>query len=178
MPYPPRAALALAAAVLALCPRGARAEKDEEHEDSAAMAASRGLRVGFGPTLLMPMHQGGPYGGGLDIDVRYGIKLAPIVIAPGGMAAGYLISRRFIGLAMPTLRVTLPIGPFAPYALGGVGGGWLSNPGDSGLALLVGGGLTIHFGRVIALGAEVKYQEIRGTSFGGFAFGPSIILGG
>ncbi|MDF2692723.1 MAG: hypothetical protein K0S65_1106 [Labilithrix sp.] len=142
------------------------------------MSANRGLKIGLGPTILMPMRDGGPYGGGLDLEGRYGIKAGPTVLAPGAMLGGYVISSRFIGLAMPTFRVTVPVGPFAPYVLGGIGGGWLSNPSDGGLALLGGGGLMIHFGRIFAIGAEVTYRKITGTEFGGVAIGPAISFGG
>jgi hypothetical protein len=169
---------AMASSVVAL-PRDASAQEQRESEgDSPAMSANRGLNIGLGPTLLLPLRDGGPYGGGLTVDGRYGIKVGPTVLAPGGMLSGYLISSRFIGLAMPTFRITLPVGPLAPYALGGVGGGWISNPSEGGVALLGGGGLMIHFGRIFALGAEVTYQTITGTEFGGVAIGPAISFGG
>jgi hypothetical protein len=150
----------------------------QESEESPAMSANRGFKLGIGPTLLFPMREGGPYGGGLNLEGRYGIKVGPTVVAPGGMLAGYTISGRFIGMAMPTARFTVPVGPLAPYLVGGVGGGWISNPSEGGLALLGGGGLMIHFGRVFALGAEATYQTITNTDFGGLALGPVISFGG
>lgn len=145
-------------------------------EDSAAVQANSGLHMGFGPILLIPT-DGGPMGGGLDFDLRYGIKLDPIILAPGGRLSGYLISERFVGTAMPTARVTLPLGPFAPFVVGGVGGGWMSNPGESGVALLGGGGLMIHFGRFLAIGAEATYQTITSTELKSWAIGPTILIG-
>ena len=174
-----RLTLGLAVVTAAVVIGSARdASAQEEHEDSVAMSANRGFKLGIGPTLLLPMRSGGPYGGGLNLEGRYGIKAGPTVIAPGGMLAGYLQSSRFTGLAMPTLRITLPIGPLAPYGLGGVGGGWISNPSESGVALMGGGGLMIHFGRIIAIGAEATYQTITGTDFAGWAIGPAIAFGG
>jgi len=114
------ASVALAAALLTI----AASASAQEESESTAMRANRGFRFGFGPALLLPT-DGGPLGGGLVLDGRYGIKAGPTVLAPGGRLAGYLLSARFIGTAMPTFRVTLPVGPFAPYILGGVGGGWL-----------------------------------------------------
>src|SRR5437868_6346063 len=84
--------LAVAAAVLAV-PAVAVAQ---EEEDSTAMRANRGFRFGFGPQLLIPS-DGGPMGGGLVLDGRYGIKAGPTVLAPGGRLGGYLLSARFIG---------------------------------------------------------------------------------
>jgi hypothetical protein len=73
--------------------------------------------------------------------------------------------------------VTLPLGPFAPYAIGGIGGGFLSNPGEAGVALLGGVGLMVHFGRAIAVGLEASFRTITGTDFQMFAFGPAVTLG-
>jgi hypothetical protein len=110
-------------------------------------------------------------------DLRYGIGADPVIIAPGGRLTGYFIPRRFVGIAMPTARVTFPLGPLAPFVLGGVGGGWISNPSEGGVALLGGGGLMIHFGRVLAIGAEATYQTVTSTELHGWAIGPSIAIG-
>lgn len=142
------------------------------------MAANRGLRIGIGPSLLLPQRDGGPVGGGLVLDGRYGIKAGPTVLAPGARLSGYLQSARFTGIAMPTFRVTLPAGPLAPFLVGGVGGGWISNPSDSGVALMGGGGLMIHFGRILAIGAEATYQRITTTDFETLVIGPAISFGG
>jgi hypothetical protein len=117
-------------------------------------------------------------GGGVVFDGRYGFRAGPTVLAPGGRLAGYIISSRFVGTAMPTFRVTLPVGPLAPYVVGGIGAGGLSNPSESGLALLGGGGLMIHFGRIVAVGAELTYQRITGTEFESLGIGPSLQFGG
>lgn len=168
-------ALALGPAAVLAIPTVAHAEEGEG--DSAAMSANRGLRVGLGPVLLVPTDKG-PMGGGLSLDARYGIKAGPTVLAPGGELDGYFISRRFIGLAMPTFRITLPVGPLAPFVKGGVGGGWISNPSDGGLALSGGGGLMIHFGRIVAIGAELTYQTITNTEYKSLAIGPALSFGG
>lgn len=144
--------------------------------DSPAAISNTGFHLDIGPVLLFPS-DGGPLGGGLLADLRYGIPADPVIIAPGGRLSGYYISRRFIGTAMPTARVTLPVGPLAPFVVGGVGGGWISNPSEGGVALLGGGGLMLHFGRVLALGAEATYQVITGTEFKSLALGPAIHIG-
>jgi hypothetical protein len=149
----------------------------QEQPESPAIGANRGFRLGVGPALLLPTDDG-PIGGGLVLDGRYGIKAGPTVIAPGGRLSGYLISSRFVGTAMPTLRVTVPVGPLAPFVLGGVGPGGLTNPNQGGVALLGGGGLMVHFGRVVAIGGEVTYQRITGTEFQALALGPAIHFDG
>jgi hypothetical protein len=170
-----RLLLALAAAIVLTIPSLASAQEESE---STAMQANKGLRFGFGPALLVPTERDRPLGGGLVLDGRYGFRVGPTVMAPGGRLAGYLLSERFIGTAMPTFRITLPVGPLAPYALGGLGGGWISNPADSGLAWIAGGGLMIHFGRVLAIGAEATYETITGTEFKALSIGPAIHIGG
>lgn len=171
-----RCAAAFLLFALFLAAKPARA--DEEEGDSVAMRANKGFKLGIGPTILFPNRPGGPYGGGLALDGRYGIEAGPTVLAPGARLAGYAISGRFIGIAMPTFRVTLPVGPLAPFVVGGVGGGWISNPSEGGVALLGGGGLMIHFGSVFAIGAEATYQTITGTELGGLTIGPAIAIGG
>jgi len=141
------------------------------------MAANRGFHFGLGPELLLPTDNG-PMGGGLVLDGRYGIEAGPTVLAPGARLGGHLISSRFVGTAMPTFRVTLTIGPLAPFAIGGIGIGALSNPSETGVALLGGGGLMIHFGRVLAIGAEISYRRITGTELETLGIGPSIQIGG
>ena len=162
---------ALAALPVLFAPRAAHAYD----EDSAAVRANKGLHFGFGPVLLVPPNNR-PLGGGLALDLRYGIGVEPFILAPGGRLAGYFISGRFVGMGMPTLRVTVPLGPLAPFLIGGVGAGVLTNPTESGLALLGGGGLMVHFGSVLAVGVEATYQTITGTEFKSFAIGPSIAL--
>lgn len=168
---------ALAAAAVTTATFAASPASAEEAGSSVAMTANRGLRIGLGPELLLPTDSG-PMGGGLVLDGRYGFRFGPTVLAPGGRLGGYLLSSRFIGTAMPTFRITIPVGPLAPFAIGGVGVGGLSNPGESGLAWLGGGGLMIHFGRVLAIGAEITYQRITGTEFETLAIGPAIQFGG
>ncbi len=158
-----------ALAAVCLLPREAAAE-------SAAESANLGLHSSFGPAIIFPSG-GGSVGGGLDLELRYGIGAGPVIVAPGGRVAGYYISERFIGMGMPTGRITLPLGPLAPYLVGGVGVGGISNPGESGVALLGGGGLMIHFGRALAIGAEATYQTITNTGFKVLSIGPSIAIG-
>lgn len=144
--------------------------------DSAAWRANTGFVTGTGIALLIPDE--GSVGFGLELTGRYGIPAGPVVLAPGALLGGYYLQKRFIGMLMPTFRVTLPLGPFAPFGQGGIGAGGITNPGEGGLALLGGGGLMIHFGSVVALGAEINYEVITGTDFKVLSIGPSIIIGG
>ena len=126
--------------------------------------------------VLIP-GEGEDWGGGLDIELRYGIEAGPTILAPGVRGAGYFQSDAFIGIGMPTFRVTLPVGPLAPYVLGGVGyGGITGDAGESGVALMGGGGLRSLRSRA-GIGAEATYQAIVDTPFHGLALGPSIPSG-
>jgi hypothetical protein len=159
-------------ALTLLAPGAARAYD----EDSAAVKANKGFHFGLGPVLLVPT-DGGPLGGGLDVELRYGIGADPVILAPGGRIAGYYISGRFVAMGMPTFRLTLPLGPLAPFLVGGVGPGILTNPSETGVALMGGGGIMLHLGRVFAIGAEATYQTITSTEFQEFAIGPAIHIG-
>src|SRR4051794_40571838 len=57
----------VALAALALVPRCAKAQEGDESE-GVAMRQNRGLKVGLGPTLVLPLHDNGAYGFGLNID--------------------------------------------------------------------------------------------------------------
>lgn len=161
--------LAPALAALAL-PATARAD-----EDSIAYRANTGLHTGIGPVLLIPSD--GPMGGGLDLDIRYGIGAGPVVIGPGARFAGYILSGHVIGIGMPTARLTLPVGPLAPFVVGGAGFGYLSNDDETGVALMGGGGLMLHIGPFFGIGAEATYQTITKTDFKTWTLGPSLMIG-
>jgi hypothetical protein len=147
-----------------------------EVPDTPAWNSNVGLVSGLGIVLLVPDE--GSVGGGLELSGRYGIPAAFAILAPGARVGGYYLQERFIGTLMPTFRVTVPLGPLAPFVQGGAGLGGLSNPGDGGLAWLAGGGLMIHFGDVLSLGAEVNYEGITGTGFKVLSIGPTLVIGG
>lgn len=141
------------------------------------MEANKGFQLSIAPTFLLPVNDR-PWGGGVSLEARYGIKAGPTVFAPGLRGSGYVFSERFVGIPMGTVRWTIPAGPVAPFIVGGLGAGFLLNPADSGPALLGGGGLMIHFGRFLGIGAEVTYQTVTNTDFHNVALGPTIAFGG
>ena len=144
--------------------------------DSPAWTANVDQVTGLGVAILVPDE--GSAGGGLELSTRYGFPVGPVILAPGARLGGYYLQERLIGLVLGTGRATLPIGPLAPFVQAGAGAGGLSNPGDGGLAWLVGGGLMIHFGYHFAVGAEVSWQGITGTGFEVLSIGPSLVIGG
>jgi len=146
------------------------------NRNTAAWRANTGLITGLGLVLLVP--EEGAIGAGAQLYGRYGIPAGPVVLAPGALLGGYGLQRRFIGDLMGTFRVTLPLGPLAPFGQGGLGPALITNPSEGGLAWMGGGGLMIHFGRVLAIGAEVNYRAITGTDYKTLSIGPTIAIGG
>jgi len=66
---------------------------------------------------------------------------------------------------MPTLRVTVPIGPLEPYAALGVGYGWLPGLGDVYLATMSRLGVVFRFNESIAIGVEGTLQDFYGSAY-------------
>jgi hypothetical protein len=144
--------------------------------DTPAWAANVDQVTGLGVAVLVPDE--GDVGVGLELSTRYGFPVGPVVLAPGGRIGGYYLGDRLGGMMLATGRVTLPVGPLAPFLQAGAGAGGLSNPAEAGLGWLAGGGLMIHFGRQLAVGVEVSWQGITGTGFEVLAIGPSLVIGG
>jgi hypothetical protein len=173
-----RSALALAVGLFCGACFGATAARAQESDtpDTPAWNANVDSVSSIGIAILVP-EEGAP-GGGLELSQRYGFALWPLIIAPGGRTAAYYVQHRFVGFIMPTVRVTVPLGPLAPFVQGGVGMGGLTHPGDAGIAWLAGGGLMVHLGSAVAVGGEVNYEEIVGTGFKVWSIGPSLVIGG
>lgn len=146
----------------------------QEIPDTPAWRSNVGLVTGLGFALLVGDEATGV---GAELAGRYGIPQGPVVIGPGARLGAYYFDQRFIGTLMPTLRLTLPLGPFAPFVHGGAGGGVITDPGEGGVAWLGGGGLMIHFGGALSLGAEVNYQGVTGTGYRALSIGPTIVIG-
>lgn len=167
--------LTLAAAGAGAAQR-ARAQAEGPSGRDVVVAYNVGLRFGIAPGIFIPVN-GESVGFSISGDVRYGIELGPVVVAPGGRLAGYFPSELTVLAALATTRVTLPLGPVGPYVLGGVGPGWVSEPSEAGLAWMAGGGLMAHIGTRFGIGAEATYQAITGTAFKALFIGPSLLLG-
>jgi hypothetical protein len=151
------------------------ARADDGTPDTPAWRANTGVVTGLGLSLLVPPR--GDVGFGLDFSVRYGIPLGPIILAPGATIGGYYLQSHFIGDLMATARVTLPLGPLAPFGHAGIGPGLITNPDRGGAAWMAGGGLALHL-KVITLGLEVNYLAITSTAFETVIIGPTIGFGG
>ena len=139
------------------------------------IAYNTGLRFSIAPGIFLPSH--GDLGFSIAGDVRFGVSLGPIILAPGARLAAFFPSGWVALAALATGRLTVPLGPVAPYVVGGAGPGYVSEPSQAGLAWLGGGGLMVHFSRAFALGVEASYQGITETRFRALFVGPSLLIG-
>ena len=99
------------------------------------------------------------------------------IVVPGVHLAGYFTDPN-VYIGMPALKLVYPIDRFAPFVQGGAGVGQVAtNPSQSGIALMGGGGFMLHFSWSFALGVEASYQVITGTGFEGFGIGPILAIG-
>lgn len=154
------------------------AEQDSAPREIPNTPAWR-ANVGFIKTTgIAILFANGSTGVGLELSARYGIPAGPFIVAPGARIGGYYIAERLLGLAMPTARVTIPIGPLAPFVQGGAGVGGLTNPGNGGWAWMGGGGLMIHTGGALSFGVEVNYSGVTSTGVDVLTVGPVITIGG
>jgi hypothetical protein len=170
-------ALALALALAQLV-AGASAQAQETYEPSAreiVVAYNTGLHFSIAPGVFIPTH-GGRVGFSVAGEVRYGFELGPLILAPGVRLAGYFPEDVTIVTGLGTLRMTVPLGPFAPFIVGGAGPGYVSSPSHTGVAYLGGGGFMVHIGTHFGIGAEATYQAITGTQFAAIFVGPLLLL--
>jgi hypothetical protein len=72
---------------------------------------------------------------------------------------------------MPTLRLTVPIGRFEPYAAIGLGYGWLPDTGQDGLATMGRLGFVVRFSERFVIGLEGTSQRLEGSRYRFPSFG-------
>jgi hypothetical protein len=163
-------------ALLAVCrPAQAQSSYAEPSARDIVVAYNTGLHFSIAPGVFIPTH-GGDVGFSIAGDMRYGFDLGALVLAPGVRLAGYFPPHVNIVTALATLRLVFPIGPFAPFVVGGAGPGYVSADSQTGLAYLGGGGFMVHIGTHFGIGAEASYQAITGTDFAALFFGPLLLL--
>jgi hypothetical protein len=126
------------------------------------------------PSVYFPTGAG-KTGFALGIEGRYGIDLGSVILAPGAMFTSYFGDRNvYLGAAL--LRLTFPVGVFGPYVEGGLGYGGTTQPSQTGVLLMAGGGFMLYLGDRFGLGLSVRYEKITSTDFGAVIIGPSILL--
>jgi len=158
-----------------LLPFRASADDEKPSRRDNVVAHNKGLRFTIAPGVVVPTN-GGDAGFSLTGDVRFGIEIGPMILAPGARLGGYWPSGPNAYVLMGTLRVTVPVGPIGPYVIGGVGPGWVTSPEKTDVAYVIGGGAMVHIGSRFGVGLEVTYQEIKDTRFSAMFFGPSLLF--
>ena len=135
-----------------------------------------GFQWGISPGVVLARSKASLF---LGARLGYGFDLDTVILVPGLRVSAYFTDPN-VYIGMPTTKVVVPFGRFAPFVEAGLGFGHhaadAAVPAKSGLAILGGGGLMVHFSSV-AVGVEASYQVITGTSFKGFGIGPILALG-
>jgi hypothetical protein len=148
-----RAAGAALALALLLVPALASADEDRS-----------GWSFRFTPVIVPSMH-GYDVGGGVDPEIGYTVDRGSVRIGAGLRVGGYYATSLFGVVAMPTLRLTVPVGPVEPYAAFGTGFGWVVADGHQDIASLSRLGVVFRISSSLALGVEGSVQKIDGSRF-------------
>ena len=133
-------------------------------EVAVAAESHSGWSTNFTPVLIAPKGDQ-DLGGGLDPEVKYTLDQGAARLSAGLRIGGYYARDLFGVTAMPTLRLTVPVGPVEPYASFGINYGWLPDEGEEGVATMSRLGIVFRFSDSLALGVEGTLQQIDGTEF-------------
>lgn len=140
-------------ATLLLTPSVAQA--DEDHS---------GWSLSFTPVLLAPK-DGYRWGGGADPELKYTIDREGARLSAGLRVGAYYAKNLFGITAMPTLRITVPVGRVEPYASFGMGYGWIPKQGKEDIATMSRLGIVLRVSKKLALGLEGTLQRIERSEF-------------
>jgi len=123
-----------------------------------------GWSMNFTPVLI-PKKDGYRFGGGVDPEVKYTLDQGSARLSAGLRVGGYYARNLFGVVAMPTLRLTIPVGPVEPYVAFGMGQGWIPKNGDEGIATMSRLGVVFRLSKSLAIGVEGTVQKIEDTNF-------------
>jgi hypothetical protein len=116
------------------------------------------------PVLIGP-RDGHDWGGGVDPELRYTIDHDGARLSAGLRVGGYYAKNLFGIMAMPTLRITVPVGRVEPYAAFGMGYGWIPEQDTEDIATMSRVGVVFRVSRKLALGLEGTLQKIERSEF-------------
>lgn len=131
-----------------------------------------GWSLGFTPVLLAK--ENGRWGGGADPELQYTVDVGGARLSAGGRVAAYYAKGVFGVTAMPTMRLTMPVGPLEPYVSFGMGWGWLPTEHHDDVATMSRLGIVYRFNKSIALGLEGTIQQIQESRFRFPSFGSAM----
>ena len=156
------AVLSIIAALL--LPAAARAEPNHS-----------GWSVNFTPVLMFADKEH-RFGGGADPELKYTLDLGGARLSAGARLSGHYAKNMFGITAMPTLRLTMPVGPVEPYVAFGMGYGWLPSVGHSDFATMSRLGVVFRFSERFAIGIEGTLQKLDHSSFQFPSFGSMVAI--
>lgn len=131
--------------------------------------------LNFTPVLLAP-HGAYHWGGGVDPELKYTLDRGGARLSAGLRVGGYYAKNLFGITAMPTIRLTVPVGPVEPYVSFGLGYGWLPKIDYSDIALMSRLGVVFRFSKSFAIGLEGTVQKIDGSNFSFPSFGSAVAI--
>jgi hypothetical protein len=129
----------------------------------------RGLVWSIRPGALF---KSGSAGFSLGGQVEYGFDTGGVIVMPGVNVTAYFVQPNTY-VAMPVMKLVLPVGSLALFIEGGAGiGEEVSNPVQVAPALMGGGGFAFHPGPSLILGLEGGYEALLDTDFRVIMVGP------
>lgn len=135
-----------------------------------------GWGFNFTPVLLPPSDEY-RLGGGLDPELKYTRDLGGARLGAGARIGGYYAKNRFAVTAMPTLRLTVPVGPVEPYVSFGMGYGWIPSAKHDDVATMSRLGVVFRVTERVAIGIEGTVQKIDDSEWRFPSFGSAISFG-
>jgi hypothetical protein len=154
---------AVAASVLAIAASAAAEEQPKDYS---------GWSLNFTPVLVV--EKGYDIGGGLDPELQYTLDRGGARLSAGLRVGGYY-AKELVGItAMPTLRLTVPVGPVEPYASFGMGYGWLPEEDHAEVASMSRLGVVFRFTESFGIGLEGTIQKIEDSEFRFPSFGSAV----
>ena len=126
--------------------------------------------------VLIPADDGYGWGGGADPELKYTLGLGAARVSVGGRVGLYYAKDQFGVSAMPTLRLTVPVGAFEPYVAGGVGYGWLTESGHKDFISMARAGFLYRFSKSFAIGLEGTTQQLDDSNYRFFSVGSMMVF--
>jgi hypothetical protein len=130
----------------------------------AARDNHSGWSINFTPVIMFP-DGGYHFGGGADPELKYTLDLGGARLSAGGRVGAYYARNQLGVIAMPTLRLMVPVGPVEPYVAFGMGYGWLPDVGHADIATMSRLGLVFRFSERFAIGVEGTLQKLERSAF-------------
>ena len=123
-----------------------------------------GWSLNFTPALIGP-RDGYGWGGGVDPEVKYTIDRDGARLSAGLRVGGYYANDLFGIMAMPTLRITVPVGRVEPYAAFGMGYGWIPEEDAEDIATMSRLGIVFRVNQRLGIGLDGTLQKIERSEF-------------